>query len=124
MRHRLPTVDGPNEPFTSGFLGSEPSVSNTGSIGTTVIGKDNSNQVIGNIYETFNVDQATFIQSDDDRQRLKFDEWLSFKSHNVPHESAIKGREPGTGVWFLEGLTFKQWMQAPASLLWLHGGGK
>lgn len=124
MRHRLPTIDGPTEPFTSGFLGQEPSVSNTRSTETTVIGTDSSSQVIGNIYETFKIDQATFVGSDNDRQRLKFAEWLSFKSHNAPHDIAVKGREPGTGMWFLDGLAFQQWMETPASLLWLHGSGE
>jgi hypothetical protein len=126
LRHRLPFVEGSKEPFTSGFLGQNPPLSapNSNSNGTTVIGQDQSQQIIGNIYETFKIDHATFVQSDDDRQRLKFAEWLSFKAHNGAHESALKGREPGTGMWFLEGSRLNEWMQNPASLLWLHGGGE
>ena len=34
---------------------------------------------------------------------------------------AIKLRQPGTGVWFTEGLQFKNWLETSNSKLWLYG---
>lgn len=36
-------------------------------------------------------------------------------------ESAVTLRQPGTGVWFTDGIEFQEWKLKRNSKLWLHG---
>jgi hypothetical protein len=36
-------------------------------------------------------------------------------------ETALKLRQPGTGVWFTEGPHFKSWLETPNAKMWLYG---
>ncbi|KAJ9149081.1 Zinc finger, ZZ-type [Pleurostoma richardsiae] len=47
-------------------------------------------------------------------------EWLSSSDLSIKHNAAIKMREPGTGLWFLESEDFCNWVSSPG-FLWLYG---
>lgn len=47
--------------------------------------------------------------------------WLAAPDHQEHHVIACSRREEATGSWFIQGKSFKDWMRAPNSFLWLHG---
>lgn len=48
-------------------------------------------------------------------------DWLgSSGDPSTNHNSAVKKREPETGIWFLESDEFYSWMRSHG-FLWLHG---
>jgi hypothetical protein len=58
-----------------------------------------------------------------DEQRKKELEWLCPASIDPAknHESNICLRQPGTGVWFTDGVEFQEWKLKKNSKLWLYG---
>jgi hypothetical protein len=53
--------------------------------------------------------------------RCSIIEWLAVPLRSQGFDDARKLRSATTGNWFLNGTTFKDWMSAPKSVLWLHG---
>ena len=56
--------------------------------------------------------------------RCKVHQWLQAPSPLSNYEANQKMREPGTGLWFIEGIKYKNWKSKNGSLLWLTGGRK
>jgi hypothetical protein len=55
------------------------------------------------------------------KQRKNILESLGSSDPNYYQETTIKLRQPGTGVWFTEGLQFKEWLNGKNAKLWLYG---
>ncbi|RDA96188.1 hypothetical protein CP533_1689 [Ophiocordyceps camponoti-saundersi (nom. inval.)] len=53
-------------------------------------------------------------------RRMK--EWLSPPDLSLNFNRAKESRHPGTGKWFLESSTFRDWESGKRSKLWLHAG--
>lgn len=51
----------------------------------------------------------------------KICEWLSAPDPSTNYEKAHRQRQPGTGLWLVEGAQFRRWKANPASRLWLYG---
>ena len=130
IRTRLPCVSGSEQTIASAFLGSQPCMEPEASpVGSgTYIAKEDARMIVGSVSTTFTgpigkVD-AYFTGppgADTHQQALT---WLGSTSHSTVHKKAWKSQEPETGLWFLEGDTFRRWRTEPSSLIWLHGGGK
>lgn len=59
------------------------------------------------------------IAQEDQRQKML--EWLAPIDQSSIH---VGKHEPGTCLWFLNGLDFEAWRKAPAALMRIHGGGE
>jgi hypothetical protein len=56
----------------------------------------------------------------DERQK----EMLSFLSHQNSQarlDSNIRLKQPGTGIWFIDGLHFRNWLIEERPKLWVYG---
>jgi hypothetical protein len=92
---------------------------------------DNSRQIVGTVSTTFSgpiakVEYYNNTPTTDRlvRERLQILQWLAPSDQWQVHAASVKNREPNTGLWFLDGDVFKQWLEEPASLLWIYGGGQ
>lgn len=47
--------------------------------------------------------------------------WLSPPDPTLNYQRALKLRQADTGLWFVDGEKFQNWMKDPSSRLWLHG---
>lgn len=47
--------------------------------------------------------------------------WLNAPDATINHNAACAKRQPGTGIWFVKGSTFKTWLTQDSSFLWLNG---
>lgn len=56
-----------------------------------------------------------------DDLRQKIHSWLSTSDPSPNQNDATKLRELDTGLWFIDGMQFKEWKTAANSLLWLRG---
>ncbi|TVY83863.1 hypothetical protein LSUE1_G003249 [Lachnellula suecica] len=56
-----------------------------------------------------------------DSKRKKMLNTIGPYDPNKHQDTAIKLRQPGTGVWFTEGPHFKKWLETRNSNLWLYG---
>ena len=146
IRTRLPCVSGSEQTIASALLGSQPCMEPEASpVGSgTYIASGDSRMIVGSVSTTYTgriekVDagsaSTTFTGPigkvdayftgppgvDTHQQALT---WLGSTSHSTVHKKAWKSQEPETGLWFLNGGTFRRWLTEPSSLIWLHGGGK
>lgn len=48
-------------------------------------------------------------------------EWLQAPDASVNYNSALSKAHPGTGLWFLNGKEFDEWLLAENSFLWIYG---
>jgi len=48
-------------------------------------------------------------------------DWLKAPDPTINHNEACLKRHPNTGLWFVESLVFKTWLDADNSFLWLNG---
>jgi len=48
-------------------------------------------------------------------------EWLSKLNFHVQQIDIIKGKEPDTGIWFLEAPQFSEWLLSPGTTLFCSG---
>ncbi|KAM7211404.1 hypothetical protein V8F06_013204 [Rhypophila decipiens] len=69
---------------------------------------------IGSLLSSLSVRNASAIP-DEELQ------WLKVPDMSLYYNEAAKRRHPGTGRWFVEGATFRDWLAKPNSLLWLNG---
>jgi hypothetical protein len=134
----LPTVTGPDQPLEQQFLGPNsndlapaPLSAMTGDKVIYASAHDNSRQIVGTVSTTFSgpmakVEYYNNIPTDDRpmRERLQILQWLASLDQWQVHTAAVKRREPGTGLWFLDGDLFMQWLEEPASFLWIYGGSQ
>lgn len=51
----------------------------------------------------------------------RFKDWLEPPDPSTDAHSAAQKRHPGTGAWFLEDETYRNWRSFQNSFLWLHG---
>jgi hypothetical protein len=133
----LPTIYGPDQTLTEQFLGlnfndlaTAQSSARTGDNVIYASAHDNSRQIVGTVSTTFTgpiakVEYYNNIPNQDRlvRERLEILQWLAPSDQWHAHTAAVESREPDTGLWFLDGDLFKQWLEEPASLLWIYGGG-
>ncbi len=80
------------------------------STGDAVLGMQGDIEVIG--------DMTADIYSDALRQKINY--WLSAPDPSTNHRRARRGRSDNTGLWFIEGRAFKEWMEKN-QLIWLYG---
>lgn len=52
---------------------------------------------------------------------LKILSWLSAADPEVNHVAARQLQQFGTGRWFTDGETYRNWLSPDHSFLWLHG---
>jgi hypothetical protein len=126
----LPTIYGPDQTLTEQFLGLNfndlATAPSSASIDDNVIyasAHDNSRQIVGTVSTTFTgpiakVEYYNNIPNQDRlvRERLQILQWLAPSDQWHAHTAAGESREPDTGLWFLDGDLFKQWLEEPASL--------
>src|ERR1700732_4278777 len=74
----------------------------------------NTNDVAVEIKNTV----RSMILNQQDKEVLS---WLKLSDPLNNHNLARQKHEPTTGNWFLHSDTFKAWLTAPKSLLWVHG---
>lgn len=48
-------------------------------------------------------------------------EWVDHLDFETVHETNIEKWQPGTGLWLLENVAFKVWLQEHGKPLWCHG---
>ena len=48
-------------------------------------------------------------------------DWLRAPDATINHSEACAKRHPGTGLWFVNSLTFSTWLTSENSFLWLNG---
>ena len=56
-----------------------------------------------------------------DEERQKILGFLGSADPKKNQETAIKLRQPGTGIWFTDGKEFKDWYSTKTAKLWLYG---
>ena len=58
-----------------------------------------------------------------DNVRKKFQEWLSPPDPSKNHSIVLEIRHPETGMWLVQGDTYREWKYSvqPSSLLWING---
>jgi hypothetical protein len=134
----LPIVSGPGRPLEQQFLGlnfndlatAPPSAGTSDKI-IYASAHDNSRQIVGAVSTAFTgpiakVEYHNNIPNNDRvvREKLQILQWLAPSDQWQAHTAAVKSRDPDTGLWFLGGDLLKQWLEEPASLLWIYGGGQ
>jgi hypothetical protein len=127
----LPAVSGPDQPLYQQFLGPDPNITSSrpGNNIITASAHDNSRQIVGpvttNISGVQNIEIHINSPADERHVRdcLRILEWLAPTNQRQAYDTALKRHEPGTGLWFLDGTDYANWLTQPASLLWIHGGG-
>ena len=69
--------------------------------------------------------QARFQETRSDIWRKQYYRWLNAPDPSTDQNRARKGRQAGTGLWFVQGETFIRWKDGNGSggdtLIWLHG---
>ncbi|KAH0423117.1 hypothetical protein CcaCcLH18_12402 [Colletotrichum camelliae] len=137
----LPEIDGSDEDFVMSFMGGAPGVTpawpTTPGAANVSIATGSSRQIVGSVNTTFtgpiqnvtnNYTSSSWPRpSGDDLQRQEHRqilEWLSPQPQN--HRNTLKSetskRVDGTGTWFFESETYRQWLSGSLPLLWLIGG--
>lgn len=56
-----------------------------------------------------------------DQERQKIFKWLSAPDVYANHVSNRKKHQAETGLWFLSGKIYRDWLQSPKSFLWIYG---
>ena len=56
-----------------------------------------------------------------DKERCKILEFFGTVDPAKNHHTAVKLRQPGTGVWFTDGQDFMNWVGTRNARLWLYG---
>ena len=68
--------------------------------------------------------ESMIRSSDATEKRSKILEWVcSTADPSVSYANAIRTRQQGTGLWFLESKQFSDWVRSPG-FLWLYGNRK
>jgi hypothetical protein len=56
-----------------------------------------------------------------DKKLAEFYQWLAPPDPSLNYEKAIKQRQAGTGLWFIDSEQYKTWRTNSASSIWLYG---
>lgn len=48
-------------------------------------------------------------------------DWLDAPDASIGFQEACRKKHPGTGLWLINGPTFRGWLEQPSSFLWLKG---
>jgi hypothetical protein len=138
LKGPLPIVSGADRPLEQQFLGlnfndhtTAPPPAIPGHNVIYASAHDNCKQIVGTVSTTFSgpiakVEYYNNAPTNDRlvRERLQILQWLAPSDQWQVHTAAVKNSEPYTGLWFLDGHLFKKWLEEPASLLWVYGGGQ
>jgi hypothetical protein len=128
-----PVAGDQDESIASALMGLhlDPMQSTSGTGNNVYIASGDARQIAGPVSTTFTGPiekvEAFFTGSaDEDRRRqdwLRILRWLAPVNQSKVHNTAKRDRQPKTGIWFIDGPEFNQWLVNPASLIWLHGSG-
>lgn len=64
---------------------------------------------------------GNLMNRDEEVQLEKALSWLSAPDPTTNHQEANKKHEEGTGLWFLNSNTYKDWLSGKIQRIWLHG---
>lgn len=117
-------------PFVTDFLGDNNiQMSQQHPVETIAIARENSRQIVGNIINNYYSGLPGHARLDLEWRKVQ--EWL-IPSHmqQAPETQAQLHRDSrashvrGTCDWYTSSDMFKEWLQGPRQLEWIHGSGK
>ena len=131
----LPIIAGQEQTVAASFLGLHSDLSSPDQLESNIVysgtASGDARQIVGPVSTTFTgpierVEAHFTLRANDEvpKTTFKFLKWLSPLNQSAIHSTNLRSQAPGTGSWFLEGCEFQTWLREPASLLWIHGGGK
>ncbi|KAI0411065.1 hypothetical protein F5X98DRAFT_358030 [Xylaria grammica] len=86
-----------------------------------VNGEQSMHEILFKVHETINQVQRRIDDISVDARFEKLNKWLSPPDPSIDFNNALHYRQPGSGQWLFQTVTFSNWKSRKNSVLWLYG---